>query len=99
MEKSGRLLQRAQADLFCRGERQQNPAAQDPASQAPKLAAHNDAIFLDAKLFQRVTAIYKDRQKPSILIPNPLRLVEYYYKDSSTPAQISLKPTRPSSRS
>ena len=30
--------------------------------EAPKLAAHKDAIFLDSRLFQRVEAIYKQRE-------------------------------------
>src|SRR6202008_4351511 len=29
--------------------------------EAPKLAAHKDSIFLDAKLFQRIETIYKQR--------------------------------------
>jgi peptidyl-dipeptidase Dcp len=47
--------------------------------EAPKLAAHRDAIFLDAKLFQRVEAIYKQRESLK-LDPESLRLIEYYYK-------------------
>lgn len=46
--------------------------------EAPKLAAHSDAIFLDAKLFQRVETIYKQRESLK-LDPESLRLVEYYY--------------------
>ena len=47
--------------------------------EAPKLAAHRDAIFLDSKLFQRVEAIYKQRESLK-LDPESLRLVEYYYR-------------------
>lgn len=46
--------------------------------EAPKLAAHQDAIFLDAKLFQRVGAIYAQRESLG-LDPESLRLVEWYY--------------------
>jgi peptidyl-dipeptidase Dcp len=48
--------------------------------EAPKLAAHRDAIFLDSKLFQRVEAIYKQRESLN-LDPESLRLVEYYYEE------------------
>ncbi|MBI3474689.1 MAG: peptidyl-dipeptidase Dcp [Acidobacteria bacterium] len=46
--------------------------------EAPKLAAHQDAIFLDAKLFQRVKAVY-DQRHALKLDPESLRLVEYDY--------------------
>src|SRR5262252_258738 len=48
--------------------------------EAPKLAAHKDAIFLDSKLFHRVETIYKQRESLR-LDPESLRLVEYYYKE------------------
>ena len=48
--------------------------------EAPKLAAHKDAIFLDSKLFHRVETIYKQRESLK-LDPESLRLVEYYYKE------------------
>ena len=46
--------------------------------EAPKLAAHQDAIFLDAKLFQRVKAVY-DQRHALKLDAESLRLVEYDY--------------------
>src|SRR5215469_2387526 len=46
--------------------------------EAPKLAAHKDAIFLDSRLFHRVETIYKQRASLK-LDPESLRLVEYYY--------------------
>ena len=48
--------------------------------EAPKQAAHKDAIFLDAKLFHRVETIYKERESLK-LDPESLRLVEYYYQE------------------
>ncbi len=48
--------------------------------EAPKLAAHKDAIFLDAKLFQRIETIYKQRESLK-LDAESLRLVEYYYEE------------------
>ncbi len=47
--------------------------------EAPKLAAHRDAIFLDSNLFHRVEAIYQQRESLK-LDPESLRLVEYYYQ-------------------
>ena len=46
---------------------------------APKLAAHQDAIYLDPKLFQRVSTIYKERESLK-LDAESLRLVEYDYQ-------------------
>ena len=47
---------------------------------APKLAAHADAIYLNPKLFQRVEAIY-DQRDTLKLDPESKRLVEWYYRD------------------
>jgi peptidyl-dipeptidase Dcp len=49
-------------------------------TEAPKLAAHRDAIFLDSKLFHRVDTIYQQRESLK-LDPESLRLVEYYYRE------------------
>jgi len=46
--------------------------------EAPRLAAHQDAIYLNSKLFQRVSAIYKMRASLN-LDPEALRLVENDY--------------------
>jgi peptidyl-dipeptidase Dcp len=47
--------------------------------EAPKLAAHKDAIFLDSRLFHRVETLYKQRESLK-LDAESLRLVEYYYQ-------------------
>jgi peptidyl-dipeptidase Dcp len=47
--------------------------------EAPKQAALQDAIFLDSKLFQRVEAIYKQRESLG-LDAESRRLVEWYYE-------------------
>ena len=55
MEKSGQLLRRVQATFFAVVGANTNPTLLKVRSiEAPKLAAHRDAIYLDAKLFQRV---------------------------------------------
>ena len=79
MEKSGQLLRRVQAAFFSVSAANTNPALQKIRSiEAPKLAAHQDAIHLDAKLFQRVATIYKERASLK-LNAESLRLVEYTY--------------------
>ena len=81
LEKSGQLLQRAQAAFSALVSSNTNPdLIKIRQTMAPKFAAHQDAIFLNEKLFQRVSAIYKER-KSLKLDPESLRLVEYYYKE------------------
>jgi peptidyl-dipeptidase Dcp len=46
--------------------------------EAPRLAAHEDAIYLDARLFARVETIYQQRNALN-LDAESLRLVEWYY--------------------
>jgi len=79
LEKSGQLLQRVLDPFFAVTAANTNPELQKVrATEAPKLAAHQDAIFLDPKLFQRVATIYQER--PTLkLDPELLRLVEYSY--------------------
>jgi peptidyl-dipeptidase Dcp len=48
--------------------------------EAPKLAAHQDAINLDSKLFQRVETIYNQRDTLK-LDPESARLVEVVYRN------------------
>ncbi len=47
---------------------------------APKLAAHKDAIRLNARLFARIDQLYQQREKLG-LDPESLRVLERYYKD------------------
>src|SRR6516225_2091984 len=79
MEKTGRLLRRAQGAFFTVVSANTNPTLQKVrATEAPKLAAHQDAIFLNDKLFQRVSTIYNERKSLN-LDPESLRLVEFTY--------------------
>ncbi len=50
------------------------------SDEAPKLAAHNDAIFLNGKLFQRVKSIHDSRATLD-LTPEQNFLVERYHLD------------------
>ena len=81
MEKTGQLLQRVTEAFFAVVSANTNPALQKVRQiEAPKLAAHQDAIHLDAKLFKRVEAVYKERHSLK-LAPEQLRLVEHDYKE------------------
>ncbi len=79
LEKSGQLLERASAAFNAVTGADINPVLQEAKTAlAPKLAAHRDAIFLNGKLFARVSAVYKARSASS-LDPESLRLVEFTY--------------------
>jgi len=79
LEKSGQLLNRAMAAFNAITEANTNPTLQGVKTiEAPKLAAHQDFIFLNSKLFARVAAIYKQRATLK-LDPESLRLLEYDY--------------------
>lgn len=81
MEKSGQLLRRVQHAFYSVTAANTNPTLQKvKAIEAPKLAAHHDAIYLDAKLFARVAAVYKQRASLK-LDAESLRLVEWYYEE------------------
>jgi peptidyl-dipeptidase Dcp len=79
MEKTGQLFRRATSAFGAVSGANTNPALQKVRTEeAPKLAAHRDAIYLNAKLFARVTAIYKQRESLK-LDPESLRLLEVTY--------------------
>jgi peptidyl-dipeptidase Dcp len=79
MEKSGQLFQRATAAFGAVTGANTNPVLQKvQAEEAPKLAAHADAIYLNAKLFARVAAIYNQRESLK-LDAESLRLLEVAY--------------------
>jgi peptidyl-dipeptidase Dcp len=80
MEKTGLLLQRASAAFDAVTGANTNPTLQKAEEAlAPKLAAHNDAIYLDPKLFARVKAVY-DQGESLHLDPESARLLEIVYK-------------------
>lgn len=79
MEKTGRLLDRVMSAFDGVTSANTNPELQKVKSiEAPKLAAHGDFIFLNEKLFARVSAVYKQRASLK-LSPEALRLVEHDY--------------------
>jgi peptidyl-dipeptidase Dcp len=81
MEKTGQLLDRVMSAFNGVTGANTNPTLQKVRSiEAPKLAAHQDFIHLNTKLFARVSAMYKQRATLK-LDSESLRLVERYYDD------------------
>src|SRR5438128_899457 len=80
MERSGALLTRVTKVFFNLTSANTSDTLQKiKADAAPKLAAHSDAIFLNAKLFARVKALYDSRAALK-LDPESRYLVERYFK-------------------
>jgi len=79
MEKTGQLFQRAMwAFSAVTGANTDDVLQKVQAEEAPKLAAHFDAIYLNPKLFARVSAVYKERESLK-LDPESRRLLEVTY--------------------
>lgn len=67
MERSGRMLDRVQQTFFGVVQANTNDVLDKvQAAEAPKLAQHQDAIYLNAKLFARVQAIYAARDTSTL---------------------------------
>jgi len=79
LERSGELLDRAMAVFFNLIASNTNAVMQQFESElAPQLAAHEDAILLDPKLFARVSALYERRTQLG-LEPEGVQLLERYH--------------------
>jgi len=80
MEKTGALFQRATAAFDAVTGANTNPTLQKAEEAlAPQLAAHNDAIYLNAPLFTRVQAVYNQRESLHLDAESE-RLLEIVYK-------------------
>jgi peptidyl-dipeptidase Dcp len=80
MEKSGQLYRRVMEAFDGVTGADTNPTLQQVEKvEAPKQAAHADAIYLNGKLFHRVAAIYEQRESLH-LDPESQRLAEVYYQ-------------------
>ncbi|MDR1859863.1 MAG: M3 family metallopeptidase [Bacteroidales bacterium] len=79
LEKSGQLLNRA-CGVFelLSGANTSDEIQNIKEELSPKLAALENALFLNGKLFERIKAIY-DHRADLDLAPESLRLVEFYY--------------------
>jgi len=81
MERSGQLLNRVGASFGAVTGANTNAALQKVQSDvAPKLAEHQDAIYLDAALFARVGKLYDTRESLG-LDAQQKYLIERYYKN------------------
>ena len=81
LERTGRLLDRAETTFSNLNSCNTNPAMQKIETEmAPKLAAHRDAIHLNGKLFARIKELYDNRDNLG-LDPESAYLLERYYKD------------------
>jgi len=79
MERTGRLLARASAAFGGVSQANTNPVLQAAKTAlAPLMAAHQDAIRLNKRLFERVAALYKKRASLK-LDAESLRLLEREY--------------------
>src|SRR5205823_10075190 len=81
LERTGRLLDRAGRTFSNLNACNTNPTLQKIETEmAPKLAAHQDAIHLNGKLFARVEDLNSNRDQLG-LDPESAYLLERYYKD------------------
>ena len=79
MERSGQLLTRVAKVFFNLAQSNTDDAMQKiRAEEAPKLAAHQDAIYLNAKLYARVRALY-DKRDSLGLDPEGRYLLQRYH--------------------
>ena len=80
LERSGQVLTRVNLVFNGLSSANTNPTLQALQEEvAPKLAALDDAIFLNGKLFKRVESVWEGRDALK-LAGQDLRLAEYYYK-------------------
>jgi len=80
MEQSGQILTRVSLAFNVVSGANTNPELQDLQERlAPQLAAHKDAIHLNANLFKKIEALYNNKSGLG-LDPESLRLLEYTYQ-------------------
>jgi peptidyl-dipeptidase Dcp len=81
MERAGALLTRVQAAFNAvTGANIDSVLQRVQTEEAPRLAAHRDAIYLNDRLYQRVASIY-DRRASLGLTPEQTELVERYRRN------------------
>ena len=91
LERTGRTLTRVEKAFFNLSASNTDEAMEKIESEfAPKLAAHQDAILLDAALFARIDAVYQQRATLG-LDPESAQLLERY-EDISVRAGARLSP-------
>ena len=81
MERSGQMLNRVENVFFSMASADTNDTIEELRSEiAPKLSAHKDAILLNGLLFERINALYGQRDRME-LDPESYRLVGETYKN------------------
>jgi peptidyl-dipeptidase Dcp len=81
LERSGQLLTRVATTFSSlQGANTNDTLDAIDREMSPKLAAHNDAVFLNAKLYQRVKTLYDKRAKLG-LDAESKHLLDRYHKD------------------
>lgn len=81
MEKSGQLLSRVSWVFFNLQQANTNDSIQMVAQEiTPLLTAHTDAINLNEKLFEKVKAVYDNRNEEN-LTTEQLEVLDQYYKN------------------
>jgi peptidyl-dipeptidase Dcp len=90
IERSGSLLTRVSKVFFNLTASNTNPTIQKiEADEAPKLAAHQDAIYMNPKLFARVKAIYDRRDSLGPDAESKFVVERYYRNFVRAGAQLS----------
>jgi len=81
LEGSGELLNQTSAIFFNLSASHTSPEIQAiERDMSPRLAAHSAALFLNAKLFERIDALFQDRANLG-LDSESVRLIERYHLD------------------
>ena len=81
MERSGQMLNRVASVFFAMASADTNDTIEELRSEmASILSAHNDAILLNGPLFERIKALYEQRDRME-LDPESYRLIDETYKD------------------
>jgi peptidyl-dipeptidase Dcp len=82
LERSGSVLKRVSNVFYNQSASDTNDRLQEiEAEISPRLAAHQDAIHLDAALFPRIKALYDARATLDLPDAESLRLIEKYYEE------------------
>ncbi|WP_316821072.1 M3 family metallopeptidase [Pedobacter gandavensis] len=80
IENSGQLLGRVNRVFNLLTGANTNPELQKiQEAVAPQLTANNDVIYLNTRLFERVSAVYEQRSQQK-LDPESQKLLDYYYQ-------------------
>lgn len=80
MERAGQTLNRVQMTFYGVYQANTNDELDKVQSaEAPRLTAHEDEVYLNAKLFARVKSLY-DRREKLTLTPEQAQLLDIYYQ-------------------